>query len=135
MKIFNSNRAMSVWGSSQPKQLLEISHFLVSQGFEISKKDSDLYSLVFTLKIDADIEFTCSISRIYEDPLGVFNFQTYLILFSHALRADAFSAKILDSSAPIEGRIVIFSIGLQHLKWNAEGGRQPCLAGFYPSTI
>ena len=124
MKIFKSNRAHSVWGSSQPTQLQEIANYLTLAGFEGPTQASTIYSLEFVRKIDADLKFTCSIDRVYEDPHGVFNFQTYLGLSSLVLRVDVDAARIWET--PIcdvkDKSVGIFSIGLQHLKWNAEGG-------------
>lgn len=124
MNIFKSKRTASVWGTSQPRQLLEIANYLIAYGFEGPTPASTLHSLEFVRQIDVDLKLTCSINRVYEDPHGVFNIQTYLGLSSFALRIDADDAKIWE--APIcdvkDNAVGVFSIGLQHLKWNAEGG-------------
>jgi len=124
MKIFKSKRTVSVWGSSQPKQLLEIANHLNASGFEGPTQASTLYSLYFVRKIDSDLKLTCSIDRVYEEPHGVFNFQTYLVLSSFALYADADDARLWGPSIGEvnEKSVGVFSVGLQHLKWNAEGG-------------
>lgn len=124
MKIFKSNRAVSVWGSAQPTQLLTIANHLAAGGFEGPTQASTVHSLEFVRKIDLDLKLTCSINRVYEEPHGVFNFQTYLGLSSFDLRADVDEAGIWET--PIidvkDKSVSVFSIGLQHLKWNAEGG-------------
>ena len=124
MNIFKSKKSDKVWGSSQPKQLVEIAIYLRDNGFTGPTPASTVYSLEFTRKINAELNFSCSINRLYEDPHGVFNFQTYLGLSSIALRNDVDAAMIWETPiCDVKNKSVyVFSIGLQDLKWDAEGG-------------
>ena len=124
MNFFKFKRIASIWGSSEPQQLIEIFNYLNTINFVGPTSESTLHSVVLHRKICDGLKFSISIIRVYEDPPSVFNYQCYLSLSSLELReaVDALGiwepTRIVIKSNPVG----IFSVGLQHLKWNAEGG-------------
>jgi hypothetical protein len=115
-----------VWGSKHPTQLVRLFEYLNSKGYLGPSVTSTAHNLHFRREIDSDLSVFCTIVRVYEDPQGVFNFQSYLGLSSVRVANIAREIGILAPSATQEydGAICVFSVGLQYLKWNAVGGSE-----------
>lgn len=125
MKLLKSKRTVAVWGSSEPKQLLEIFSYLNAHGFIGPSSSSTLYSFSFTRRVDEDLDFLCRVTTAGGDPVRhTVHIDTFLGLVSKSLLLLKRQTKLVDPavSDPKEYAAGIFSVTLAHLKWNAEGG-------------
>lgn len=125
MKLFKLKKTISVWGSPEPKQLLDIFAYLNRHGFLGPSDTSSLYSFNFFYPINDDLEIWCSVNRVGSNPEGsVFYLSTSFGLQSKSLLRICRDAKLHQEEIPDPNQYAesIFSIELAHLKWNAEPG-------------
>lgn len=127
MTFSQVKKISSVWGQSEPSQLLKISEFFNSRGFVGPTIDSDPYFFIFRRVVDKDFTFSCTVRRLFENPKKVFHFGTALTLWSRSVRVmEVEKAVNMDEPPPLNASGLggsVFSIDLAHLKWNFVGGQ------------